>query len=260
MTDKKSESLGRVVEAAIRAFSTQKFSDVHIGQIGQEARCSTATIYDAFGSKEGLFNYVRGQLVRNLPRQAPWAGGNSPLIGILDYLVEVFAALTNPTLSVLLTPQNASDGSGYAPFEHSGLDFETAMANVADSMDAGLLRPGDPRACTFLLFAGISYEPMLYLAMARTKGGEWLNLAAILRSMFRPLVTEAGESVVEAYVERLDRDGVPPDAPPSFHELLHLESCPPDRQEKIGDALAQLRELSKSWKHGVVAISSAAAE
>ena len=262
MTDKKSDSLARVVEAAIRAFSTQRFGDVRIGQIGQEAHCSTATIYDAFGSKEGLFNYVRGQLTQDLPRQTPWeaALAASPLLAILDYLMEVFTALTSPTLSILLTAQNAGEGSGYSPFEHSGLDFDTVMTNVSAGMEAGLLRQGDPRACTFLLFAGISYEPMLYLAMARRRAEERLDPAAILRSIFRPLATEAGERIVEAYVVRLDRDDGAADARPSFHELLHLESCSPDRQEKIGAALEQLRELSRSWKHGVVAIPSVAAE
>jgi AcrR family transcriptional regulator len=256
MTDKKSESLARVVEAAIRAFSTQKFSDVHIGQIGQEARCSTATIYDAFGSKDGLFNYVRGQLTRNLPRQAPWESdlNASPMLAILDYLMEVFTALTSPTLPILLTPQNPGEGSGYAPFEHSGLDFEAVMADVAECMDAGFLRPADPRACTFLMFAGISYEPMLYLAMARKKDGQWLDPAAILRSIFQPLASDAGARIVESYVARLDRGEVAPEARPKFHELLHLGSCSPDRREQVIAALEQLRELSRSWNLGVVAV------
>jgi AcrR family transcriptional regulator len=188
MSNKKAESLRRVVEIAIQAFSRLDYDRVLIGDIAAEARCSTATVYDAFGTKEQLYEHVRARIFERRPRQAPLEPStDEPTLSyLIDYLLEVFEALTGPTITLLTTPASAGRPSGYRPWEHTGLDFDTVVAEVSSCMGGGLLRRGDPHAFAFLMFAGISYEPMLYTWMC--KEPTVLDPVAILQSIFDPLV------------------------------------------------------------------------
>ena len=59
---------------------------------------------------------------------------------LLDYLTEVFRTLTNPAASILITPANGAQSSGYMPMEHTGPDFDSVAREVDRCMQVGLLR------------------------------------------------------------------------------------------------------------------------
>ena len=244
MTNKKTESLGRVVEAAIDAFSTCHYDDVLIAQIAAQARCSTATVYEAFGTKESLYEHVRGRLFDQRSRQG-WLDrrpGPPSLEFVLDYLSELFQTLTSPQLTMLMTPADATRATGYMPMEHTGPDFDSIVREISRCMDAGLLRAGDPHAFGFLVMAGVSYEPIWYNLTCRIRTP--LDLRSILLSIFSPLTTEKGAEALQAYLTRLESPIPEPSAPARLHELMHLKAQPEHRRRAVAEALAAL----EAWR------------
>ncbi len=57
---------GRLVLAAVRAFGAQPFEEVTVGQLAQEAAVTTGALYHHFGSKLGLYEFVRRDVERRL--------------------------------------------------------------------------------------------------------------------------------------------------------------------------------------------------
>jgi AcrR family transcriptional regulator len=55
MSNKKVESIERAIEAAAAMFSDRRYEDVSIAEIATRARCSSATIYEVFETKKGLY-------------------------------------------------------------------------------------------------------------------------------------------------------------------------------------------------------------
>jgi AcrR family transcriptional regulator len=55
MTDRKTRSLEAVIEEARRQFAARPFDQVSIADIASAAHCSTTTIYDVYGNKDGLY-------------------------------------------------------------------------------------------------------------------------------------------------------------------------------------------------------------
>jgi AcrR family transcriptional regulator len=68
MSNKKTESLNRAIQTAAELFSERPFEDVQIAEIAARAHCSSATIYEAFETKKGLF---RAALLHNTGAKWP---------------------------------------------------------------------------------------------------------------------------------------------------------------------------------------------
>ena len=247
MSNKKIESLARVVEAATEAFSRLPYDEVLIGDIAATARCSTATVYDAFGGKEQLYEHVRNRLFDKRPRQTPLERSKEEpnLSYLVDYLLEVFEALTDPTIALLITPAAPASPSGFKPWEHTGLDFETLTTEVSRCMNAGLLRVGDPHAVAFLMYAGISYEPMLYNLMCRQPIE--LDAVAILRSVFHPLTTALGASALNDRLADIARSITPDDAPATLHAFMHYQAQTEARQSALTASVKDLRVAAATY-------------
>jgi len=247
MSNKKSESLARVVEAAIQAFSRFPYEDVLIGDIAAKAHCSTATVYDAFGGKEKLYEHVRGRLFEQRPRQAALEPPtDTPTLAyLIDYLVEIFQALTGPAITLLTTPAAGGQSSGYKPWEHTGLDFDTIVKEVSRCMDEGLLRHGDPHAFAFHMYAGVSYEPMLYNLMCREPVE--LDLVAMLKTTFGPLVTARGAAALDACLVGLDRPKIERGAPATLHEFMHYGQQTEDRKQSLAQSIDDLRAAAAAY-------------
>ena len=247
MSNKKSESLARVAEAAIEAFSRYPYDEVLVGDIAAKARCSTATVYEAFGGKDQLYEHVRARLFDQRPRQTPLEApvGAPSLAYLVDYLLELFETLTGPAIGLLTTPAAGAAASGYKPWEHTGLDFAAITAEVSRCMEAGLLRRGDPHAVAFLLYAGISYEPMLYNLMCREPIA--LDAAAILRSIFDPLTTDRGAAALRVRLAQIARPPCDDAAPATLHAYMHYGAQTTGRKRALTQAIDALRAAAAAY-------------
>src|SRR5687767_12791453 len=100
MSEKKAKSIERVVEVATALFSRSTFADVSVNHIAALARCSTATIYEVFGSKEDLYRIAAETSIANctFPRLQRQLGAPA-LWPLFDYLWQRLAFLTDPDLA-----------------------------------------------------------------------------------------------------------------------------------------------------------------
>jgi AcrR family transcriptional regulator len=57
---------GRLVLAAVKAFGARPFADVTVGELAASADVTTGAIYHHFGSKLGLYAFVRRDVERRL--------------------------------------------------------------------------------------------------------------------------------------------------------------------------------------------------
>jgi AcrR family transcriptional regulator len=59
MSEKKREAIERAISAARQLFLERPYHEVSMAEICEISRCSSATIYEIFGSKDGLYTEVR---------------------------------------------------------------------------------------------------------------------------------------------------------------------------------------------------------
>jgi len=57
---------GRLALAAVTAFGARPFDEVTVGELGAAAKVTTGTLYHHFGSKLGLYTFVREDVERRL--------------------------------------------------------------------------------------------------------------------------------------------------------------------------------------------------
>lgn len=236
MSNKKTESLNRAVEAAAQLFSERPFNEVQIAEIAARARCSSATIYGAFETKKGLF---RAALLKNSGKDWPaLARDTQPasLSKLLAFLSDRIVGLSTPAMhnfwrSVSTDTVHVENVMQHSVFGSDRLD--TIIDEVEQCMDEGLLRRSDPTAATYLLLAGTGYEPVVYgLLFGRETGGE---AAAIINAVLGPLVTELGQAELTAFVEA-SKSNAPQEEVPKPSLLEYLRARRPSR-EKHDDRL-----------------------
>jgi AcrR family transcriptional regulator len=203
MSGGKAESLARVIEAAAGLFAAHGYDEVSISQIAAAARCSSATIYGAFGDKKGLFREALLQRLSPAPA-LPAAEGPPSLRPLLAYFAGRIQSLASVEVRNLLRGAGVDVEalrSGFTAAVGRAGRLETVVREVRRAMRAGLLRDGDPRDATFLMWAGVGFQPLLYGLVFGDEAGFYP--VDILRAVFTPLVTPRGQAELTAYLAEL---------------------------------------------------------
>lgn len=221
MSHKKTESLARAVEAAAAMFSEKAFEQVQVAEIAARARCSSATIYEVFETKKGLFRAV--QMLR-LERQWPHftnGPGEATLVGLMDYLSSRVAGLSKPAMhnflrSASVDAENSRGNIAYLIERESHLG--ALIGEVQKCVDAGLLRRGDPSAIAYVMLAGSGYEPVMYGLMFGSDAT--CDTAAILKMVLGPLVTKRGKAQLKAYIDKSRITGADEATKPSLQAYM----------------------------------------
>lgn len=78
---------GRLALAAVRAFGARPFDAVSVGDLAAEANVTTGAIYHHFGSKLGLYEFVRADVEQRLLDRM--AGAASSVAGDRDSITAV---------------------------------------------------------------------------------------------------------------------------------------------------------------------------
>lgn len=86
-----SSARGRLARAAVEAFGARPFEAVTVGELAAAARVSTGALYHHFGSKLGLYAFVREDVERRLLDRMEGAVAASVPVG--DRTAAVTAAL-----------------------------------------------------------------------------------------------------------------------------------------------------------------------
>ena len=100
---------GRLALAAVKEFGTRPFGDVTVGELAAAADVTTGAIYHHFGSKLGLYAFVRRDVERRLIDRmegaAEFAGQHAVraalvLIALLDFFLSLMSWGTSTTVRV----------------------------------------------------------------------------------------------------------------------------------------------------------------
>jgi AcrR family transcriptional regulator len=213
MSNKKVESLSRVVETAALLFSQRPFEEVQIAEIAARARCSSATIYEAFETKKGLF---RAALLHHSKRTWPdIAQGEGPatLSRLIEFLADRIVGLSTPSMKNFWRHVSEDHAHTQAVMQKSVGDtphLGEIVDEVQRCMDAGLLRAGDACAVGYLILAGTGYEPVVYGLLFDIEAA--CRAPAIIEMVLTPLVTDLGAEELAAYVASSKTNGDPDEA------------------------------------------------
>jgi AcrR family transcriptional regulator len=203
MSNKKTESLNRAIQTAAELFSERPFEDVQIAEIAARAHCSSATIYEAFETKKGLF---RAALLHNSGANWPVltrTGTPTTLFPLMTFLVERIGGLSKPSMHNFWRSVSSDTTHVEKVMQHSLLGPDRLGVMVEEvqlCMDEGLLRAADASAVAYLLMAGTGFEPVVYGLMYGRAAAT--SPIAIVEAVLSPLVTELGRQELAAFVGR----------------------------------------------------------
>jgi len=226
MSNKKIESLTRALQTAAQMFSERPFEQVQVAEIAARARCSSATIYEAYETKKGLFRAAMAQNSGNAWPNLTNDPDPPSLTHLMDFLSERMAGLATPRMSNFWRSVSVDTPHVENVMEqmlHRTDHLSTIVEEVRRCMDQGLLRRGDPKAVAYLILAGTGYEPLAYgllFGLDATCGA-----AAILEAVLGPLVTGLGQAELNSFVAKSRSNG-PPDEAARPSLLRYLKSAP----------------------------------
>lgn len=208
MTDKKVQSLQRVLEYAAKVFATRRFESVSITEIAELARCSTATIYEVYGSKENLFQAAVNYMFDNVaPARITSRRHGDPLANLLAFVEWRARHLADPKERKVrrsLLSQQDRLAQQVCDDRMNALGELNAFINRAakDCIDAKLLRDLDVEIVAYNIMAGALYEPFVHCLIYGDEAP--VNLREIIRKIFTPLVSAKGALLLKRYLESMD--------------------------------------------------------
>lgn len=208
MSDKKMRSIQRAVDVAVEAFRSHKLKDMSINLIAKEARCSTATIYEVFGSRDGLYRVAAETSIQlgDHPRMGP-SGGADRLHSLFAFCEARIAHLRNHERGrgehVLNSHFNIS-GAAMQDYVRRQLAYIQRVVEqpVNAGIIEGLIRPLDVAAVVHCIVSGTGFGPMVTGNYLLEDGP---GVPEILRLTFAPLLTEKGSEALESYLAEPER-------------------------------------------------------
>ena len=142
---------GRLVLAAVAAFGARDFDEVTVGELSAAAEVTTGALYHHFGSKLGLYEFVRADVERRLLDRmagAAAASGSDRATTVRAVLLVGFDfAVGERFLRILGEPPAGSDGDRLADVLGSATAspvlgrvlaaaWRAALAAIAEGTDA----------------------------------------------------------------------------------------------------------------------------
>jgi AcrR family transcriptional regulator len=206
MTEAKGESVQRILDVAGDIFVWHRLEDVSMSTIAQLAHCSTATLYQAFGSKENLFVSAMGhRLDRSVPSvQEPLHAGFVALLHIVRVRIETVSTPPNRALFRALCRQpelmQRPINEIMKRVRQRFIDLLDPQIRVA--IEEGLLRPL-PQAVISNAIMGLSVYEASQTSLL-FGNDDSASLAQTLRQTFLPLVSEKGAEVLDRYLRTLE--------------------------------------------------------
>ena len=204
---RKRRSLARAIGVAAEMFAVRGYQNVSITDIAVAAHCSTATIYEAAGTKQDFFlkalNWAHDAW--RSPSVAPLSAGMSALEAIVDFGVRRVTYLCDPhsrnlTALTLVAADRAREGLKKLFRERDqaiGLEQLVRMA-----MNEGTLRVTSTRSAVHCILSAMSFEPILMNLYFRRR----VDILALLRTVLDPLLTVGGREELEPLLQRYDRN------------------------------------------------------
>jgi AcrR family transcriptional regulator len=208
MSDKKTTSLAAALDVAADVFSRHPFTEVKVADIARRAHCSTTTIYEVYGGKEGLFIAAMRHLIgRAQAREAVWPGAPiEVLLAAAESHARFMGSRTSRKTFRNVFAAVGGEGAHAAVAvalrqRFAGLfgDFRSAVEACLASDD---LCPFAPGAIVEHILAGTIWRPLLLAMMFGDDEPVGMSYPDLVAQVMGPLVTEKGALAVGAYLAR----------------------------------------------------------
>ena len=207
VTLKKAESLQRALDATVALIIERGSDQLSIAEVAAVARCSTATIYDVYGSKEDLLLEACGRGETIWPRPMVHKNTNKDsFTNLLTYLAERVTYLCSHRCTNLLR----------ATISHPRVDTEAMKKRLQDldqlsllaeqtkiAMRCGDIKKSDPDAVAYTILASVSFEPIMINLLLH----ETVDPPALIRTAMSCHVTEQGRKALDAWFDKASKDG-----------------------------------------------------
>lgn len=192
----KAASLDRALEAMSTLLAQQAADTISIADVAAMANCSTATLYQAFNSKEELVQAAMARSRESWPHPLPHVREEgAALLRLATYLYRR-AAYLGSARSVA-----HSRAMMRHPAEEKHKVAESILARdpliqhailVEEAIDDGDIKPGNPRQIAYCLKAAASFRPGIWGMMLDRQ----ITSAGFIRDVLDPFVTPRGRSVL----------------------------------------------------------------
>jgi AcrR family transcriptional regulator len=211
---RESGTASRLLEITAEMLVNQGYSAVSIAELATRARCSTATIYEMFETKEQLFREALLYLQQREPGPVLCSNGpdDQAFIAILDYSVARIAFLSSARMRGMLL---ASLPWAERTREEMRILFrERDQAGRLSEAIVAAMRAGhlhavpDVEATAYCLLAAMSFEPL----MMNLYRFEPVDTIALLRTVLAPFLTVTGVALFEDWERQhgVNDIGTPP--------------------------------------------------
>lgn len=195
----KAASLDRALEAISTLLTRQTAAAISIADVAAMANCSTATLYQAFNSKEELIQAAMERSRDSWPHPVPLIRDEgAAILKLATYLYRrafFLGSARSVTHSRAMMRRPAGERHEVT---ESILDRDPLIRHaelVAQAVDDGDMKAGNPQQIAYCLKAAASFRPGIWGLML----DQQITSAAFIRDVLDPFVTPRGRSaLVEA--------------------------------------------------------------
>jgi AcrR family transcriptional regulator len=189
------------MEEAVERFTDRGLQNVSISEIATAAHCSITTIYDAFLTKEELFEQALNHGMANWPppfAELPESDAQA-FEALLNYCLARMAYFSHPKTRALMLTGFTESRRIQEPMqklvqEHDPISALTELVEAC--MRAGYLHPSDVEAVAHCVFSGVSFVPMVDSLRRVASREAPMKLA---RKVLRPFVTALGAASLQSW-------------------------------------------------------------
>lgn len=196
----KPDALARVIARAGEALLHEP-GEIRISSIAAKAQCSTATIYEIYGSKENLLDDALSRLLLDWPAPSPSSDRTEPFGALLAYAaarIEYFNSDHTRRLFVALRRRGERGAVIARGLMLKRASFHKLVDLVSAAAAQGRICANDPEAVAYLISSGTALEPIMAADLFGV--GSCVDKAAILRKVFAAFVIDEGVEQLAAFL------------------------------------------------------------
>lgn len=237
---RKTQALDRVTSETMALLLEKPLHEISISEIAARSHCSTATIYEIYGSKDNLFDDALAQLLLDRSPPQPVPTEAEPFRALLAYMearIRYFCMAETRAMFQAMRQRRHRLSVLSQRLMYNRVWFTIAADLVSGAMSQGHLRETDADAVTYIIFGMAAYEPVI--ASDLFGSGAPVLAREMLRKSITPLATELGQSILADWISAMPQD------PPAGTQLLPL-SRHDQRVCDEGACVAMVRGTLKS--------------
>lgn len=238
MANKKALALDRVISITSQMILERNYADISVAEIASEARCSTATIYEVYGTKDNLYVDALAQLLYAWAPPAPGHGEGCALQVILQYAqarTEYFAHRQTRMLVKALRESGERGRIVAQQLMEARASFGALVMLVEQAFDEQTLRRTDGESVAYLIAAGAIYEAFTGAVLLGNDAP--VDVAMIMKRIFLPLVEGEGIAILERFASAIPTGPIAHRLPLAAHNMnvrLELDCSTIMRKTLIG--------------------------